>query len=325
MRRQLVKHRTHRLDQRRGQRRRGQTCKAAGEAPDPYGCADAVNLLYTLGALDAAATDRAGWIATLQGLQDPETGLFREGTHHPIHTTAHCIAALELLDAKPRHPLAALAPLRDPGAVAPFLEGLAWRTDPWSASHQGAGLYAALVLAGEVDAAWQARYFDWLDRESDPATGMWRAGAIDPSPTGAHSLFPYLAGTFHYLFNLESARHPLRHPAALVDTCLTVYHDAVYPLARFVSFAEVDWVYCLNRALKQSGHREAEGRAALRAFAARFVAFLHGVDRARDDGWNDLHRLFGAACALAELQSALPDELTSATPLRLVLDRRPFI
>jgi len=33
------------------------------------------------------------------------------------------------------------------------------------------------------------------------------------------------------------------------------------------------------------------------------------------------HRLFGAACALA----ALPGRLRSPRPLRLVLDRRPFI
>ena len=40
---------------------------------------------------------------------------------------------------------------------------------------------------------------------------------------------------------------------------------------------------------------------------------------------NDLHALFGAVCALAELQLALPGELRSSVPLRNVLDRRPFI
>lgn len=298
---------------------------ATDDAPDPYGCADAVNLRYTLGRLPHDPAERAAVVATLQGLQDPDTGLFREDTHHPIHTTAHCIAALELLDARPRHPLRELAALRDPDAVAPFLEGLDWRRDPWHASHQGAGLYAALVLAGEVGPAWEERYFDWLFRAADPDTGLWRAGAIDPTPSGAHSLFPYLAGTFHYLFNHEWAKRPLRHPRALVDTCLTIFHDEVFPLARFVGFAEVDWVYCLSRATRQCGHRFEEGRAALAAFAKRYVAFLEDLDHEHDEGWNDLHRLFGAACALAELGSALPGALQGAAPLRLVLDRRPFI
>ena len=44
-----------------------------------------------------------------------------------------------------------------------------------------------------------------------------------------------------------------------------------------------------------------------------------------DDGLNDLHALFGAVCCLAELQAALPGEITSEKPLKLVLDRRPFI
>ena len=39
----------------------------------------------------------------------------------------------------------------------------------------------------------------------------------------------------------------------------------------------------------------------------------------------DLHMLFGSVCALAELQSALPGMIITEKPLRLVLDRRPFI
>ena len=35
--------------------------------------------------------------------------------------------------------------------------------------------------------------------------------------------------------------------------------------------------------------------------------------------------LFGGVCALAELQQTLRGELISDKPLRLVLDRRPFI
>ena len=44
-----------------------------------------------------------------------------------------------------------------------------------------------------------------------------------------------------------------------------------------------------------------------------------------DDGFNDLHALFGTVCALAELQNVLYDEVNTTKPLRLVLDRRPFI
>ena len=56
-----------------------------------------------------------------------------------------------------------------------------------------------------------------------------------------------------------------------------------------------------------------------------FVDYLSQVDPLRDEEFNDLHMLFGAVCALAELQQALPGLITSTVPLKLVLDRRPFI
>jgi hypothetical protein len=292
--------------------------------PNPYGAADAANLLWTLDRFPEHASERRDWVSILQDWQDPDTGAFREATHHPIHTTAHCAAALQLFDARPRHPLATLAPLRDPAAMEAFLDALAWRDAPWTASHEGAGLYAALHLAGEIGAEWERRYFAWLARECDPVTGLWRRGAVPDRPDALPLLFPHLAGTFHYLFNCEHARVPHPHPGALADTCLRIWERRVYPLARFVGFAEVDWVYCLHRGARAAGRLDA-ARTALADFAAEYVAFLTGLDADRDPGLDDLHALFGAVSALAELQTALPGRILSDRPLRLVLDRRPFL
>jgi hypothetical protein len=303
---------------------------------NPYGCADAANLRYTIGRFPAEPAERAAWVQVLQGLQDPASGLFHEGTHHDIHCTAHCTAALELFEARPAHPLAALAPLREPAAMQAMLASLAWAKDPWNASHRGAGLYAALVLAGEVDLAWEDAYFAWLAAEIDLVTGLWRRGCVDfitlnlPGKAGQgsrpqNSLFPHLAGSFHYLFNHQYARRPIPHPEALVDICLEISGADPFPLGQTVGFAEIDWVYCLGRGVRQSGHRCKEAQATLADFAAQYIPYLLGLDPTRDEGLNDLHALFGAACCLAELQAALPGQLRSARPLRLVLDRRPFI
>ncbi len=40
---------------------------------------------------------------------------------------------------------------------------------------------------------------------------------------------------------------------------------------------------------------------------------------------DDLHLLFGAICCVAELQRFLPGSVITDKPLKLVLDRRPFI
>ena len=294
--------------------------------PNPYGCADAINLLYTIGRLPRDPAERSDLASALQSMQSADDGLFREATHHPIHTTAHCTAALELLDTLPLHPLTALAPLREPEAMTRFLDQLDWQGNPWNQSHQGAGLYAAIVIVGEVDSAWQDVYFDWLSREADEHTGLWRRGCVPREEPVTSEVFPHLAGTFHYLFNHEFARRPLPYPERLVDLCLAVEQQRAWAgLGCAVDFATIDWVYCLSRAMQQSGHRFGEAMAAQRRVASRLTAYLTALDATTDEGLNDLHRLFGTVCALAELQRVLPGELKTDVPLKLVLDRRPFI
>ena len=289
-----------------------------------YGVADAANLLYTIGRFPSDPTERASWVEVLRGLQKPDTGLYVEATHNRFHTTAHCIAALELFDKKPLYPIKAMDYLHDKDALEKFLDGLDWLNNPWAQSHQGAGVYASLVLADEVPLEWEDWYFGWLYENADPKTGLWRKDHIGNA--GPRGVFPHLAGTFHYLFNHEYAHRPLRYPDKLVDFCLDVYNRDLYPvLGKNTSFAEVDWVYCLTRALQQSGHRFADARVALEKFATDYTAMLLGLDKQTHDGWNDLHNLFGVSCCLAELQQAVPGLLRSETPLKLVLDRRPFI
>jgi hypothetical protein len=293
---------------------------------NPYGCADAANILYTIGNFPSEAPARANWISTLQAMQDARSGLFEEATHHPIHTTAHCIAALELFDARPQYPLHAFDALRDVGALQAFLAALDWGSDPWRASHRGAGLFAALAIVDAVDITWQDAYFSWLWDWTDAETGLLGGRHVAPvEHSGAATLVPHMAGTFHYLFNMEWARRPYRYPARLIDTCLDLLAEDRFPLGRRVSFAEVDWIYCVNRALRHSAHRFDDCHRALERVGRRLVDYLQSLDPETDDALNDLHLLFGTICALAELQQALPGLLRTERPLKLVLDRRPFI
>jgi hypothetical protein len=301
--------------------------KGAALGPvDPYGCSDAANVLYTIGSFPRDLAERAGFVAAMHALQEPGSGLYRENTHHPIHTTAHCLAALELFDAGPAHPLTALATQATPDGIRTFLDQLDWQSMPWQASHQGAGVYAALMLAGEGSPAFEDAYFGWVMAETDPATGLARKGFLEPvEHSGAATLFPHLAGTFHYLFNFQAARRPWAQPAALIDTCLALRAENRFPLGRTVGFAEIDWVYCLGRSMRRTDHRFAEGMAALEGFAHDYAGFLLGLDPLTHERLNDLHMLFGVLCALAELQQTLPGLLQTERPLKLVLDRRPFI
>ena len=289
-----------------------------------YGCADAANILYTIGDFPREPEKRIKWVETLQSMQNPETGLFSERTHHTIHTTAHCLAALELFDAQPKHKLTALEKYLDKEQLEAFLAGLDWTGRPWSDSHKGAGLYASMVITRTCDMQWQRWYFDWLREQCDPVCGMSPKGAYE---NGTAPLFEHMCGWFHYMFNHAYARMPIPQADKLIDSCLDMYakKELGPRFGVMVGFKEIDWVFCVSRACRQTGYRFDECRAALMDFEESFIAYLDGLDWEKDEEFNDLHMLFGAVCAVAELQNALPGTLETTVPLKLVLDRRPFI
>ena len=289
-----------------------------------YGCADVANIRYMIGDFERDPEKRAKEIKVLQDFQH-EDGLFDEGTHHPIHCTAHCIAALELFDAPARLPLTALMKYKTKEGLYGLLEGLKWVDSPWDNAHQGAGIYAAFVLTGNASPEWQRWYFDWLTENTDTTYGISKEGSL---ATKVCPLCFHLNGWFHYLFNFVFARQPIPEAKKAVDTCIAMYHDPSQMTATFgkhAGFAEIDWVYVINRAARQEGYRVDEVKELLRDFAKKYTDALFACDYDKDEAWNDIHFLFGCVCALAELQMALPGEIITDYPLKLVLDRRPFI
>ena len=289
-----------------------------------YGCADVANIRYMIGDLPRNEQERMACVKVLQDFQDPETGLFFEGTHHALHCTAHCTAALELFDVRPKYEMPGIDEWRTCEGVCKLLENLKWLENPWPQAHEGAGIFATMILTGNASREWQDAYFGWLESHTDPEYGMSNAGTIQ---NGKAPAFHHLNGWFHYLFNFSFANRPFPMAEKLIDTCIDLYKNKqlAEDFGRRVGFSEIDWVFTLHRAIAQTGYRFAESKALLREFAEGFVQFLNERDMNTDDQWNDMHMLFGAVCALAELQIALPGELRSDYPLRQVLDRRPFI
>jgi len=297
-----------------------------------YGCADAACILYTLDELQIDIVEREARIEAIRRFQNPRTGLFEDGSHHEIHTTAFALAALDLFDARASYPIRALHPLKERKNLEDFLENLQWRQEPWLDSHQGAGIYSALVLNREVTREWEDWYFAWLWENEDPESGFWRKGAIPAlkDPESEVPLFHHLGGSFHYLFNIVFAKRKQRYPERAVDTCLEIWEDRHQPLygepfCRGVSYAEIDWVFYLNRSVRQCGYRFEESRRVMEAAAEQYIGCLKQIDYECDPSFNDLHKLFGLICALSEFQLALPGQFITERPLRQVLDRRPFI
>ena len=284
-------------------------------AINAYGCADAANILYTLNCFPRDPKERDAFVRNIGAMQNDD-GLINEGTHLPIHTTAHCAAALELFEAYLPKPCYAMLPYLDKDALSDYLYQ--------AEGHRGAGIYVALNLTGCADPAWNRAYFSWFWEHTDEKTGFWKRHF----GSGEEPLWQYIGDGFHFLFNMEYERVPLRYPERMIDTCLAMYDDKKQWPERFGEIAhyiEMDWIYCLSRASRQTPHRFYEIRERLESFTDMYISNIQNMDFSTDPGVNDLHMLFGMTCALAELQNVLRGTLHSDKPLRLPLDRRPFI
>ena len=292
---------------------------------NPYGVADAANILYTTGAFPQDDEEREGFIRILRNFQDPESGLFHERTHHTYHTTAHCTAALELFDKYPLHPFKELKQYDDIPTLYAFLDSLAWVDNPWPQSHQGAGIFAAKVIAERTSLEWQNAYFDYFATVCDKKYGMGYEGAIDKNERPAPH---HLNGWFHYMFNFNHCHRQFPLTEKFIDTLIDLYKNEKLEnnlFGRMVGFREIDWVFPINRATWQIGYRREEAKELMRDFAVKYVNNLNAIDINTHEEFNDLHALFGAVCCLSELQLALPGEIFTTKPLKNVLDRRPFI
>ncbi len=182
-----------------------------------------------------------------------------------------------------------------------------------------------LAITGEAGPDWFAAYLDWFDAEADPTTGLWRRGRMLPADQWP-GLFANLGGSFHYHFVYDHLRQPWPYPDRLIDTCLTLLHDSAGSFAKTeIGFRDIDLVFCLSRARRQTAHRFDEVGAALSIMVDRVVTLLSDPDYLASNHLDDVHTTFGAVCTIAELQRAVPGSIGTPVPLRLVLDRRPFI
>ena len=135
----------------------GHYARSPGQATtELYGVADMACILYTLGELRPNEKERNEWLAAFQDFQNPATGWLREKdpTHDPLHNTAFALAAMQLLDLRPRHPVRMDAKYT---AISAFLETLDWCKNVYGESHKGAGVGAIYALIPELGTpAWFA-------------------------------------------------------------------------------------------------------------------------------------------------------------------------
>ncbi len=287
----------------------------------PYGCANAANILYTINEFPEDGKERTAFIKVLQDFQNKDSGIFEDADNFPTHSTAFVSGALALFDAKPFTTVKGFSEYTTKEGLFRFLDNIDWAKQPWLGAHLGSGIYASMILTGTVSDEWEDYYFEWMDSNADPKTGLWKKDALE----GAEP-FAYLASTFHYIFNYEYAKRAIPYPKELLETCIKAYNDGVCPdFTTTIGWSNIDFTYMLATAQKRAGIKYDETQQILKEIADGMIPQLLAMNPIDSEDLNDLHNLFAIVCALAVLQDALPGYIRTSKPLQLVLNKRPFL
>ena len=284
---------------------------------DIYGTIDAVGIAATLGL--PLPSGAAAWINS----QARADGSYTDPSHGVIHTTASAIGALFVLGEKTPWP-AFIDHIGQPGAIGPHLDAMDW-SNPWPASHEGAGLLAIGTMTRDRDDEWISEYFAWLDSNVDPVTGLWpkeNIGNIDEWP----GLFGNLGCSFHFHFLYLAHGREIPFAKHLVDTCLELATGtrAIFD-TESIGYPQLDWAYSLHRASAQAGYRTEEVFGALRDLGAESLAKLNSPSEALVRELADLHTIGAVVALIAELKLALGDDVRASFALTPTTDIRPFI
>ena len=208
----------------------GQYARSPGQVTtELYGVSDMACILYTLESLHPSEKERAEWLVAFQAFQNPDTGwlIEKSPTHTPLHNTAFALAAMQLLNLVPQHPLKMGPEYSNPKA---FLNTLNWRTAVYADSHKGAGIAAIFTLVPTLGTPkWFEEYFTACDSLFDPNNGLM--GKDKPHDGDAEQI----GGTFHYSFLYQNFNRHMPYPERRIDTVIRLQQTDGYWIKKTIS------------------------------------------------------------------------------------------
>jgi hypothetical protein len=300
----------------------GRYARTVGGAAELYGTSDMACILYTIGKLRPTDAERQEWAEAFQIFQNPETGFLieKDPTHTPLHNTAFALGAMQLFDLTPKYPVKMGPEYQDPRA---FLATLDWKKAVYTESHKGAGMGAIFALSpGLRNTAWFNEYFAACESYFDPHNGLMG----QDKPAGGDS--DQVGGTFHYsfLYNYFNRRMPF--PERRIDSVIGTQQPDGYWRADNHLWLTLDAMYLLTRTVRYCPYRVEDVRKVVRGIMDKAMTEVFSVEgrKASFVGHLQVHLVTAAISMAAEAQQFLgANEIVTDWPLKLVLDRRPFI
>jgi hypothetical protein len=198
-------------------------------------CFAAMILHYVNALYDIDKVKRNKWVDYINGWQDSVTGRFigleivpeeltspkHDWNHVTMHLTAHAIPALHVLGGRPLYPLHFAHRFLDQKNLRDWLDQRDWK-DAWLEGNNLLFVGQFLVYLRDFEGKKKAQtaldtYFDWLDAEQDPSTGLWGTNGYCDS-------YEALYGAYHQLLVYHYCNRPVHYAQRIIDTVLNLQH-----------------------------------------------------------------------------------------------------
>jgi len=242
-----------------------------------YGSCYALMTLHYLNNIPTDAHTKEQWADYINQWQDKETGYFlgpelEEGTidgqthnliHLKLHLTTTVLPCLDLLGYSPKWPLSFANEFLHEDSLAYWLSCRSW-DKAWLEGNNLLFVIQVLIFCRDVEKHPQAnarieQFFDWLDKEIDPATGLW-------GTDGHCNSFIAMCGGYHQLLAYYYEHRAINYPEKLIDTTLLLQHPdgGFHPNGGGGACEDVDAVDILVNLYKLYDYRRPDIRFSLR-------------------------------------------------------------
>ena len=293
-----------------------------------YGTTDMLISRYIMDELDLTDVDRDFWASVINRFQQEPTGWYKKTytyTHSVEHTTAYAVAALHLIERKPKYRMAFKEKLlTSEKAMEKWIESINWSLI-WPGSHKVSGIPAILAMLGEGTDEFYNWYFDWLDKTADPESGYWCRGLVHRLGIIRTPTKHEMGGAFHMYYVYEYMKREWKYPEKIVDHTLRLQHDNGLWDKDVTYCIDLDGIYSLTRSSRiAGGYRAADIEESVHRYLSTAEKILNDPEFffAR---YTNSHILTGALSAIAECQLFYPDIVRTSKPWRQSLDEACFI
>lgn len=211
----------------------GEFLMSPGGIKTLYASCFAAMTLHYVAQLELSLQTRNAWANYILKWQDKQTGYFigpelvkTEITHAEhnwdvvrMHLAVHVLPALAILGTSPKYPLTFAHPFLEQAHLQRWLESRDWER-AWLEGNNLLFVGQFLLHLRDIEQMSNAQaaldfYFEWLDKQIDPRTGLW---GTQGQSTLAHAVY----GAYHQLLLYFGENRPLAYPERLVDSVLQI-------------------------------------------------------------------------------------------------------